>query len=128
MSYLAYCIDRAEEYESRADECPDLLRAQEFQQMADDWRTAGEGGPHSPFQAPIGPPAGRAAGGAMYLVRVYYPGDLLARQTIPLPLAADVSRHIKSTLAAIPKCERIDVLVGMSHLFSLDGDGQPLPA
>ena len=62
----------------------------------------------------------------MYHLRVYKPGETIASAHLTVEVAADVLTSIPRLLAEHDGCERVEVLIGTTHLFSVDCSGNRL--
>ena len=59
----------------------------------------------------------------MYRLLVFHPGDERPSKTLRMPLASDILESIPRLLKEHEGCERIEIYLGVSRLFSVDCDG-----
>ncbi|OJU10068.1 MAG: hypothetical protein BGN86_11740 [Caulobacterales bacterium 68-7] len=62
----------------------------------------------------------------LYQMLVYFPGEAGARAVLNAGKGAQVATLVPELLADYPGCERIVVKLNASHLFTLDGAGNPI--
>ena len=63
----------------------------------------------------------------MYALKVFHPGEAVARQTHTATSADEVMRLIPKLLADHPGCERVEVHSATVKLFAVDCEGQRIP-
>jgi hypothetical protein len=59
----------------------------------------------------------------MYRLLLFYPGDDSPAKTLHMELAPDILERIPTLLKNHPGCERIEVFLGISRLFTVDCAG-----
>jgi hypothetical protein len=60
----------------------------------------------------------------MYHLSVYFPGDRAARATVHVERGLEVLGVIPNLLKEHPGCERVEVHLGATRLFLVDGEGK----